>query len=150
MKGIRKIALPLTLVFSVAFINTVHSQDVKKELADLAKNFEVNYNKKNDKALKMLFTENAVRIEPDGNIITGNENIRIRLAESWLISKLNLTIKQNKVETQADGTVIASGTYQVTGTAESGDPIALGGTYTNTVVKEEGKWKISKSVLSNL
>jgi hypothetical protein len=36
----------------------------------------------------------------------------------------------------------------VTGTADSGDPIAVGGSYTNTMVKEDGKWKIAKSVLS--
>ena len=150
MKQAVKLAWMLILMVISALINPVQSQDVKKELADLAKNFEENYNKKNDKALKLMYTENAVRIEPDGNTITGNENIRIRLAESWSINKLNLTIKQDKVETQADGTVIASGTYQVTGTAESGDPFALGGTYTNTMAKEDGKWKISKSVLSNL
>jgi ketosteroid isomerase-like protein len=140
----------LVIVFASAFINPVQSQDVKKELADNAKKFEENYNKKDDKALKMMYTENAVRTEPDGSIITGNENIRIKLAEAWSINKLNLTIKQDKVETQADGTVIASGTYQVTGTTDAGDPFAVGGAYTNTMVKDNGSWKISKSMLSNL
>jgi ketosteroid isomerase-like protein len=146
-KGI-KLAGMLILIVTSAIFNPVQSQDIKKELADLAKNFEENYNKKNDKALKMLYTETAIRIEPDGTVINGNENIRIRLAESWSINKLNLAIKQEKVETQADGNVLASGTYMVTGTADSGDPIAVSGSYTNTMVKEDGKWKIAKSVLS--
>ncbi len=138
----------LIIIATSALFNPVQSQDIKKEMADLAKNFEENYNKKNDKALKMLYTENAVRIEPDGTVISGNENIRIKLTESWSINKLNLAIKQEKVESQADGNVLASGTYMVTGTADSGDPIAVGGSYTNTMVKEDGKWKIAKSVLS--
>ena len=150
MKRTLKLSWLLVFVLTSAFINPIKSQDVKKELDELAKKFEENYNKKNDKALKMMYMENAVRTEPDGSIISGNENIRLKLTEAWTINKLALAIKQDKVETQADGSVITTGTYQVTGTTEAGEPIAVGGSYTNTMVKVDGKWKISKSVLSNL
>jgi len=53
-------------------------------------------------------------------------------------------------EEQPDGTVLAAGTYHVTGTSKAGEKIDRNGGYTNTVVKEGGKWKISKSVLTNL
>ena len=43
-----------------------------------------------------------------------------------------------------------SGPYQAIGTTNSGENIYAAGAYVNTVVKENGKWKISKSVLSNL
>jgi hypothetical protein len=36
------------------------------------------------------------------------------------------------------------------GTTNAGEMINVGGAYTNTVVKESGTWKISKSVLANL
>ena len=139
----------LTLVMASALINPVQSQDLKKEVDELAKKFEAGYNKKDDKALKMLHTDNAVRIDADGTVTTGNENIRLLYVESWSSANLKLTIKQDKVEKQADGTVIATGTYLATGTANAGEPIAAAGAYVNTMVKENGNWKISKSVLSN-
>ena len=150
MKSVSQLSWLIVFAFASALINPVKSQDIKKEIDDLAKTFQEHYNKKNDKALKMMYTENAVRTDGDGTMITGNENIRVKLAESWDINKLALSIKQEKVETQPDGSVIASGTYHLTGTANSGDPIAVGGSYINTIVKENGKWKISKTVLSNL
>ena len=98
----------------------------------------------------MLYTDNAVRTDADGTVTTGNENIRLLYIQSWANTNLKLTIKQEKAEKQADGTVIASGTYHATGTANAGEPIYVDGAYANTLVKENGKWKISKTVLSNL
>ena len=117
---------------------------------DLVKKFEAGYNKNDDKALMMLYTDKAVRIDADGTVTTGNENIRLSYIQSWAGTKLALTIKQKKTEKQADGTVLASGTYNVTGTTNTGENIYADGAYTNTLVKENGQWKISKTVLSHL
>jgi ketosteroid isomerase-like protein len=140
----------LVFVLAAAFINPLKSQDLKKEMDEFVKKFETGYNKNDDKALKLLYTDNAVRIDADGTVTTGSENIRLSFIQSWAGTKLALSIKQKKTEKQADGTVIASGTYFVSGTTTAGENIYADGAYTNTMVKENGQWKISKSVLSNL
>src|SRR4030095_9950098 len=150
MKSVSKFSWLMVLVFASAIINPVNSQDIKKELDEFAKKFETAYNKKDDKALKMMYTDNAVRTDPDGTVTSGNDNILMKLMESWPTAKLTLAIKQDKVEPQSDGTVITKGTYIVIGTTNAGEMINVGGTYTNTTVKDNGTWKISKNVLSNL
>ena len=145
MKRTFKLSWLLVFVFASAIINPLKSQDIKKEFDEFAKKFEVGYNKKDDKAIKMMHTDNAVRTDVDGTVTTGSENIRLLYVESWANTTLKLTIKHEKAEKQADGTVITSGTYQVIG-----ENIYAAGAFTNTMVKENGTWKISKSVLSNL
>ena len=140
----------IVFVFASAILNPVKSQDIKKEIDEFAKKFETTYNKKDDKGLKMMYTDKAVRTDPDGTVTSGNDNILMKLTESWPTAKLTLTIKQDKVEPQSDGTVIAKGTYNVMGTTNAGEMINVSGAYTNTNVKDNGSWKISKSVLSNL
>ena len=150
MKSVSNFYWLIVFVFASAMINPVKSQDIKKELDDFAKKFETAYNKKDDKALKIMFTDNAVRTEPDGTITSGNDNILMKLTESWPTAKLTLAIKQDKVEPQSDGSVITKGKYTVMGTTNTGEMINVGGAYTNTTVKDNGTWKISKNVLSNL
>jgi len=150
MKRTFKLSWLLIFVLASAFINPIKSQDVKKELDEFVKKFEAGYNKKDDKVLKLMYTDNAVRTDADGSVATGNENIRLLYIESWANTNLTLAIKQEKLEKQADGTVIASGTYQAIGTTNAGERIYAAGAYTNTMVKEDGTWKISKSLLSNL
>ncbi|HZI53003.1 MAG TPA: hypothetical protein VFD56_04855, partial [Chitinophagaceae bacterium] len=116
MKQTFTLGVLLVFLLASAFINPLKSQDLKKEMDDLVKKFEAVYNKKDDKALKMLYTDNAVRTDADGTVTTGNENLRLLYIQSWSTTNLKLTIKQEKVEKQADGTVIASGTYHATGT----------------------------------
>ena len=150
MKSVSRLSWLIVLLFASAMINPVKSQDIKKELDEFAKKFETAYNKKDDKALKMMFTDNAIRTEPDGTITSGNDNILMKLTESWSTAKLTLAINQDKVEPQSDGTVITKGTYTVMGTTNAGEMINVGGAYTNTTLKDNGTWKISKNVLSNL
>src|SRR5688572_11976424 len=116
MKQTFTLGVLLVFLLASAFIDPLKSQDLKKEMDDLVKKFETGYNKKDDKALKMLYTDNAVRTDADGTVTTGNENLRLLYIQSWSTTNLKLTIKQEKVEKQADGTVIASGTYHATGT----------------------------------
>src|SRR5688572_5701133 len=105
MKQTFTLGVLLVFLLASAFIDPLKSQDLKKEMDDLVKKFEAGYNKKDDKALKMLYTDNAVRTDADGTVTTGNENLRLLYIQSWANANLRLTIKQEKVEKQADGTV---------------------------------------------
>jgi len=150
MKKTIKFSLVLALVSVAAFINPLKAQDVKKELEGFTKKFETAYNKQDSKAIKTFYTAEASRTNPAGETVTGNDNIVAEFVSQWTDSKITITINPEKADSQADGTVLASGTYHVTGTGKAGEKIDRNGGYTNTVVKEGGKWKISKSVLTNL
>ena len=149
MKKIIKMSLLLVFAAVAAFINPLKAQDASKELILFTRKFEENYNKKNDKALKEMYTKDATRTTTDGKVATGNEAIRAAFAEVFK-DKVTVTIKQDKVVTATDGTVTATGTYHVTGISAKGEKIDRSGSYTNTLVKEDGIWKISKNVLAAL
>ena len=132
----------------IAFTYPLLAQDAQKDMLALTEKYEQSYNKKKDKALKAMYTENATRINTDGTVYTGSETIRAAIAESFHeMPSQKVTIRHDKSETAADGTVTATGSYVVKGRSKAGEAIDLKGTYTNTVIKEKGQWKISKSVL---
>ena len=137
----------LVILATITFTNTLTAQDLKKELDEFAKKFETAYNKKDEKAIKSFYTEKAVWTNPDGSLLNGNEAISSQLAAYLAENDVTLSLKQNKNEKQTDGSVVSVGTYKISGKSKAGETADHGGTYTNTMVKEDGQWKISKSVL---
>jgi ketosteroid isomerase-like protein len=150
MKKTIRFGLLLALASFAALINPLKAQDVKKELEGFTKKFEAAYNKQDGKTLKTFYTAEASRTNPAGETVTGNDNIIAEFSTQWADTKMTITIKPEKADSQADGSVITAGTYHVTGTTKAGEKIDRSGAYTNTVVKEGKQWKISKSVLTNL
>ena len=146
----KTIQFSLLLVFFsvISLINPAKAQDATKELTAFAKQFEEACNKKDVKAIKELFTKDAVRINPDGQTENGNDAI-VAAYEELFQMKLTITIKQEKVTTENSSTV-STGTYQATGSTESGETIDAKGGFIHTMVKENGQWKISKQVLNSL
>lgn len=147
MKKTIKFSLLLAFISVAAFVNTVKAQDVTTELAAFTKRFEDAYNKKDVKALKEMFTKDAVRTGTDGKIYNGNDSIAAVLG-TMLKNNVTVAIKQEKVVTE-NGSTVVTGIYQVTGSSTSGEKIDLKGAYTNTIVKEEGQWKIAKQILTS-
>jgi uncharacterized protein (TIGR02246 family) len=148
MKKIFKFSLLAVLAVS-ALINPLKAQDAKKELTGFVKKFQEAYNKKDDKALKEMYTTDATRTMTDGKIQNGNEEIRTAFADFLKENTATIEIKLDKV-VEKDGTTTMTGIYHVTGTTAKGEKLDRSGAFTNTVVKEKGGWKISKSVLTAL
>jgi uncharacterized protein (TIGR02246 family) len=149
MKKMTRYTLLSALFVAAAFINPLKAQDAKKELTTFVKNFQDAYNKKDDKALKEMYTKDATRTMTDGKVQNGNEEIRISFADFLKENTVTIKIKLDKV-VEKDGITTMMGTYHVTGTSSKGEKVDRNGAFTNTVVKENGKWKISKSVLTAL
>jgi ketosteroid isomerase-like protein len=150
MKSTIKRSLLMALLSITAFTTALKAQNASKELLKLASKYEAAYNSKDDKAIKMMYTEDALRIAPDGTTLTGNEAIRADFVKSTTGTQLKVEIKQDKTETNNDGSVTVTGTYHVTGTLASGESLDIKGSFTNNVVKLGGHWKIKKSVLVTL
>jgi len=149
----KTIQLGLLLLFATAIVSPLLAQDAKNEdMVKLAKKYEAAYNKKDDKALKDMYTKDATRTDTEGTVLSGSEAIRAALAAAFAETDASakLIIMQDKTETAADGAVTSTGTYVATGKTKAGEAFELKGSYTNTVVKEGGQWKIAKSVLSGM
>ncbi len=148
MKKIIKFSL-LSVLAIAAFINPLKAQDAKTELTAFVKKFQEAYNKKDDKALKEMYTKDATRTTTDGKVQNGYEEIRAWFADYLKNNKVMLALKLEKVS-EKDGVTVITGIFHVTGTSAKGEKIDTKGGFTNTVVKEGGHWKISKSVLNAL
>ncbi|SRR5215204_226427 len=148
MKKAIQFSLLLVFLSITSLIKPAKAQDATKELTAFTKRFEEACNKKDIKAIKEMFTKDAVRINPDGQTETGNDAI-VAAYEELFQNKLTITIKQEKFAFD-NGSNVSSGTYQATGSTPSGDSIDAKGSFSNTMIKENGQWKISKQVLNSL
>lgn len=135
---------------SAAFTCPLQAQDVDKEMATFAQQFQDAYNKEDHATLQTYYTADAVRVASDGTSITGAGNIGAFWAAQFKDADLTLSLTQTLVSwSDANYAYVAKGTYQVTGATAKGDKINLSGTYSNIMSKQDGAWKIVKSMLSN-
>lgn len=145
MKKTIQIGLYLMLA-SLILTFPVMGQNLDKEMADLVKKYEKAYNKEDVETLVDRYTPDAVRVMTDGTTFTGIAAIKAAMEADFAASDLKVTINVGTHELLSDGGAIAKGTYRVKGTA-AGEPVDISGTYTNTLVKVNGEWKVTKNVL---
>ena len=148
MKKIIQLSLSFALLSITSLIYPVQAQDETKELTAFTKKFEDACNKQDIKAMKELFTKDAVRVNTDGQTENGLDAIIAAYQELFQM-KMSVTLKQDKVATE-NGSTVSTGTYQATGTTSSGEAFDVSGAFTHTMVKDNGQWKISKQVLTSL
>jgi len=129
----------------IAYASPLLAQLTQSEALTFTKKYETAYNKKDDKALKAMYTKDAIRTFNDSTVNTSSEAIRSALVMQFKANPLTITIKHDKVKIAKDGSITAIGTYHVWGKSETGEAFDIKGGYTNTIVKIKGKWKISKS-----
>jgi len=148
MKRTIKFTLLLAIAFCIALVNPLTAQNINSDMNSLAKKYESAYNHKDVKTLKGMYTKDAVRVNPDGNTITGNDAIGDSLSVEFKNNKVIMVkIKVDKSVKESDGSITSTGTYHATGTTKKGEKIDFKGAFTNTTIKEGGKWKIAKSIL---
>lgn len=142
-KSIRNLTATI-IVFMLAIANPIKAQNIEKEMLKLTKKYQDAYNNKDAEAIESFYTKDAVRIDQEGGTLNGSKAIGAVTASFFETSDLKIRITVVKSVTGSNGTVISSGTFE--GLLDR-NPIS--GNYTNTCVKEDGHWKISKSVLTN-
>jgi len=122
------------------------AQDLKKEMADLTAKYEKAYNAKDVKTLVSMYTAEAVRDFSDGRHYSGTGEIEAAMTEEFAASSLKVSIHPGAYDVNPDGTLVSKGTYHLEGTAGT-EAVNTNGSYTNTLVKVNGQWKITKSSL---
>ncbi len=117
------------------------------EMRELVKQFQNAYNREDVAALKTMLTNSVVRTS-GGTTQTGIGEVSELLTKNFADADVNSAILMTNVNPQFDGSVLITGTYHLNGRVVKGNRVTVDGAYTNTAVKENGVWKISRMVLS--
>ncbi len=120
---------------------------VALELRNLTKQFQDAYNREDVATLKTLLT-NDVAVTSGDRKETGIGQVTELYTNDFADADVNSVILMTDVRPQFDGSAIITGTYHLNGRAVKGNRITVDRAYTNTAVKENGAWKISRMVLT--
>jgi uncharacterized protein (TIGR02246 family) len=116
-------------------------------LDKLAVDFKAAWAKADVHALGALYTENAVRLSDQGAVV-GRAEIEkaftTNFAGPWKGTTLEITI--GRTESVGPDVSVNEGTFEVLGAkGPDGKPVALKGSYLNTIVKKGGAWIIASN-----
>lgn len=142
-----QLALLLAFAFTAFAAPLLAQNFTNDDMQRLVSKYEAAYNKKDDKAIGAMFTKDAVRTNPDGTTLTGPVAIAAFYADRFKESDATLHIMPGNMTTNADGTVTSTDSFSLSGKTKSGEAIDMKGGYTNTLLQQDGQWKISKSVI---
>lgn len=147
----RKLFLLLTILGCTIQLQAQSAND-EADMHAFARRFMAAYNSGDHAALQKMYTDDAVRIDAEGKQIKGADKIAAYFAEQFRLNNATLLIKQTGLHwADAEHAFVAKGTFEVYGKTNVYDiEIDIAGNYANTMMKQNGKWKIAKSVLSPL
>lgn len=108
----------------------------------LADQYQSAFNKGDSKGLAALYTADALRVTPTGNLVAGRaaieENYAANLAGPFKGAKLTLT--PGRTQLLKPDVALIEGTFDIAGAAP------LKGRYLNTIVREGGQWRLASTV----
>jgi uncharacterized protein (TIGR02246 family) len=142
----------LALAVSIALLGmglTSASAQTKDAMEKLADNWAATFAKADAKGLANFYTENSVRVSPEGGTVVGRAAIEKEFATNfagpWKGTTIKITV--GKVESLGPDTGVAEGTYEVMGIKMPDGKMAppIKGSYLNTVVKKNGSWMLASN-----
>ena len=147
----KNLLLPIILLLAI-FSGNLQAQTVNDEndMQDFARKFMNAYNQQDDKAIRKMYLDDAVRIDAQGREIKGADNIAAYFADQFVKNNATLLLKQGGLHwSDREHAWVAGGTYEVYGKTHVYDiPTHITGSYANAMIKKDGHWKIAKSTLS--
>jgi uncharacterized protein (TIGR02246 family) len=147
-----KIAV-LALAGSVAFLGTgatpTSAQTKDPAMDKLAADWAAAFAKGDAKALAGFYTENAIRVTPEGGKVVSRGAIEKEFAANFAgpFKGAKITINVGSIQHVSADVAVNEGTYEVTGILKpDGKPApALRGSYLNTIVKKGAAWIIASN-----
>jgi len=139
----------LALAVSLAFMGSASAQTKDAALDKLAADWTAGFAKADAKALAALYTEDAVRVTPEGGQSIGRAAIEKEFASNfsgpWKGTKI--TIKVGGLHPVGAGVAVNEGSYEVSGIhGPDGKPAPNAmGHYVNTIVKKGDAWIIASN-----
>ena len=144
----RKLMFFLTTLGSTVLLQAQSVND-EVDMHTFARKFMAAYNAGDHAALGEMYTADAVRFDQAGKEIKGADNIAAYFADQFLKNNATLLLKHTElVWAHAEHAWVARGTYEIYGKTNVYDiPIDVAGQYANVMLKQNGEWKIAKSML---
>ena len=142
------IVLAVAVAVLGAALAPASAQTKDPALDKLAADWAAAFGKGDAKTLASFYTENAVRMTPEGGTVIGRAAIEkefaANLAGPWKGAKI--AIKIGSTHTVGADISVNEGTWEVSGaTGPDGKPMTLRGNYVNTIVKKGGAWVIASN-----
>jgi uncharacterized protein (TIGR02246 family) len=146
--GKTRFALAVLVVF-VAGVGSASAQSKDPALDKLAADWAAAFAKGDAKTLAGFYTENAIRVTPEGGAVIGRDAILKEFTASFAGPWKGATIKitTGPLSTVAPDVAVGEGTFEVTGVkGPDGQPAPpVKGRYLNTVVKKGGAWVLASN-----
>lgn len=141
----KRLAACLTALLAVTAWAAAQQPDPAIE--KVARTYEAAFNKGDAKAVAALHTADAVRMFPDGQVITGRTGIEQAYAAALAgeLKGAKLTIGAGQVQKLSADVITSTGTYEVVG-----GKTPAKGRYLNTLKREGGQWLLATVATADL
>ena len=138
MKRVSWIAAIVVFALSVA----VGAQKGDPAAQKLADEYSAAFNKGDAKALAALYTANAMRLGPDGQVLSGRAAIEKTYAEGFAgpLKGTKLTLEQGGVQAVTPDVKVMEGRFAAVGVT------TIKGRYVNTLVRQGKTWLLASVV----
>jgi uncharacterized protein (TIGR02246 family) len=146
---IARLALAVSTAVLTTGLGSALAQAKDPALDKLAADWTAAFARADAKALASLYTENGIRITPEGGKVLGRSAIEKEFASNfagpWKGAKIKINV--GSIAPVSPDIAVNEGTYEVTGvTAPDGKPVPpLKGSYINTIVKKNGAWVLASN-----
>jgi uncharacterized protein (TIGR02246 family) len=138
----RRTVLALLSVVAVGTWSQPAQAQVPEPLAELIPAWEAAFNAGDGAAVAAMYTEDGVRLPPEGDLLKGREAIAAELA-----NYAGLSIDLRATGGQLDGSVASEwGTFELTGTDENGEAVKISGRWMNALKKTADGWMIHRDI----
>lgn len=128
-------------------LTTASAQTPDPAVDKLVADWTAAFAKGDSKALAGLYTENAIRVTPDGGRVVGRDAIAKEFATAfagpWKGAKIK--IQSGVLHPLGADIAVGEGTYEVMATGPDGKPMSVKGSYVNTLVKKNGAWVLASN-----
>jgi ketosteroid isomerase-like protein len=144
MKAHIYLKISAVLLLAVAIALPARAQDNQKAMAEFVKQFQEAYNKADSKLLMTHFAKETVFHNADGTSRTQtNTQVEESYVKLFSTTDAKTEIKLSNVEALKDGKLRVQGTYVNTYiNKKTGEKTVRKGTYDNSSIMEDGKWKV--------
>ena len=137
----RKI-LSVAAIVLVTLSAVVSAQKPDPDGAKLADQYVAAFNKGDAKALTALYTADATRLGPDGQLLTGRAAVEKSYMDGFAgpLKGSTLALEQGRTQAITPDVKLMEGRFTVSGAT------TLKGRYVNTIVRQSGTWLLASVV----